>query len=75
LSRRGHVSGRGIPDLSESYRELTARRTAGASELGAMIDELDRIRGELRPPLHRPRPSIDYLGLVRTHNRRSKEKR
>ena len=75
LSRRGHVSGRGIPDLAESYHELTARRTAGASELGAMIDELVRMRGDLRPPLHRPRPPIDYLGLVRSHNRRSKERR
>jgi hypothetical protein len=75
LSRRGHVSGRGIPDLAEGYRELTARRTAGASELGAMIDELERMSGELRPPLHRPRPAIDYLGLVRSHNRRSKDKR
>jgi hypothetical protein len=70
LSRRGHVSGRGIPDVAQAYRELTQRRTAGASELGAMVDELERLLPDLRPPLSRPQSPVDYLGLIGAHNRR-----
>lgn len=73
LSRRGHVSGRGIANLSQAYRELTQRRSAGASELGAMIDELERLLPAIQPPLSRPAKTIDYLSLVTAHNRRHKQ--
>lgn len=72
LSRRGHVSGRGIADLAMAFRELTQRRSAGASDLGAMIDELERLLPSIQPPLSRPAKAIDYLGLVNAHNRRHK---
>lgn len=70
LSRRGHVSGRGVPELVEAYRELTQRRTSGASELGAMVDELERMLPDLMPPRSRAPQPIDYLALVTAHNRR-----
>jgi hypothetical protein len=72
LSRRGHVTGRKIPDLVLAYRELTQRRTAGASELGAMVDELERMVPDLMPPVSRQREPIDYVQLVGAHNRRRK---
>ncbi|MCC6557098.1 MAG: hypothetical protein IT372_29450 [Polyangiaceae bacterium] len=75
LSRRGHVSGRGVPALAEAYAELTQRPVAGASDLGAMIAELDRLTAELRPPVSRPAVSIDYRALSATHNRRTRRRR
>jgi hypothetical protein len=75
LSRRGHVSGRGVAELSAAYTELTQRRAAGASDLGAMIAELTRLTGELRPPVSRPGAPIDYRALAKGHNRRAKRPR
>lgn len=71
LSRRGHVSGRTLPDLSRAYRELVAAgRAAGMSDVGAMIAELERLAPELSPPVAHPAPALDYRALVTTHNRR-----
>jgi hypothetical protein len=70
LSRRGHVSGRGIDDLAAAYDERMARRSSAASELGAMIAELFRMAPDLRPPLTRPPLVIDYRQIVAGHNRR-----
>jgi hypothetical protein len=75
LSRRGHVSGRSIPELEAAYAELAQRRAAGASDLGAMIAELTRIAGELRPPVLRAPGPIDYRALAAGHNRRTKRAR
>jgi hypothetical protein len=75
LSRRGHVSGRGIPDLSAAYAELvTQRRAAGASELGFMVSELERSLGELSPVIVKDAAVIDYAALAGTHNRRRKRR-
>jgi hypothetical protein len=71
LGRRGSVTGRSIPGLSEAYAEMVREgRSAGASELGEMIDDLERHALELPPPASRPEPSIDYTSIVATHNPR-----
>lgn len=71
LSRRGHVSGARIPELVQSYTDLIAHgRAAGASELGVMIGDLERLRPELRPTVIPERAPIDYAALVVAHNRR-----
>lgn len=75
LSRRGHVSGKGIPELEAAYGELAQRRAAGASDLGAMVAELTRLRGELRPAVGRAPEPIDYRALAANHNRRTKRRR
>lgn len=72
LSRRGHVTGRGLPELAEAYGEMTRGRAAGASEIGALISGLLEMLPHLRPPVPRPAEPIDYLRLVSAHNRRSK---
>src|SRR5262249_21073053 len=68
LSRRGHVAGRCIPELVDAFRQLTQRRTSGASEIGAMVVELERVAEGLAPPGSRPALAIDYLGLAAGHN-------
>ncbi|HTN88303.1 MAG TPA: hypothetical protein VL242_31700, partial [Sorangium sp.] len=75
LSRRGHVSGKGIASLEVAYGELAQRRAAGASDLGAMIAELTRLCADLRPAMSRPHAAIDYRALAVGHNRRSKRGR
>jgi hypothetical protein len=71
LSRRGHVSGARITELVQAYAEMLARgRAAGASELGVMIGDLDRMRPELRPPVIPEPAPIEYAELVGGHNRR-----
>jgi hypothetical protein len=72
LSRRGHVTGAGIPDLSAAFVEMTRGRPAGASEIGAVIDELERMRPDLQPPAAREEEGIDYLRIAGTHNKRHK---
>ncbi|MFS8068569.1 MAG: hypothetical protein ACMG6S_19595 [Byssovorax sp.] len=72
LSRRGHVTGRGIPELSEAFAEMTRGRPAGASAIGAVVGELERMLPELQPPVLREAPTIDYLALAAVHNKRSK---
>ncbi|WP_437908873.1 hypothetical protein WME95_13830 [Sorangium sp. So ce327] len=75
LSRRGHVSGKGIASLAAAYGELAQRRAAGASDLGAMVAELTRLCSDLRPAVNRPHADIDYRALAAGHNRRSKRGR
>jgi len=76
LSRRGHVSGRGIPDIVRAARELTQKgRVAGASEISAMASALaDMDPGSAREP--RPAgPDIDFEALAATHNKRQHKKK
>jgi len=72
LSRRGHVSGKGIADIALVYREMTQGRAAGASELGAMVRDLERMLPDLRPAPPRPSADLDYRAMVTTHNPRTK---
>jgi hypothetical protein len=72
LSRRGHLKGTKMVELVEAFVEMTRKRTSGASEISAMIAELERIWGDLAPPPSRPHEPIDYLSIASTHNRRSK---
>jgi hypothetical protein len=72
LSRRGHVTGRGIPELAEAYGEMTRGRAAGVSEIGALISGLLEMLPALRPPVSREAEPIDYVKLVSAHNRRAK---
>ena len=72
LSRRGHVTGRGIPDLSAAFAEMTRGRPAGASAIGAVVGELERMLPDLQPPVARAAPKIDYLALAGLHNKRTK---
>jgi hypothetical protein len=72
LSRRGHVTGRGIPELAEAYSAMTRGRAAGASEIGALVSGLEAMLPELRPPVSRALEPIDYLTLVTQHSRRMK---
>jgi hypothetical protein len=76
LSRRGHVSGAGIPALSRAYGELLAeRRAAGASRVGVMVDALERLAPELAPPRPPSGAAIDYDALAGSHNPRWRRKR
>ncbi len=71
LSRRGHVSGRGIRQLCRDYADLIVERNiAGASELGEMGNLLERHADELPPQPSRPMPRLDYQMLVEHHNPR-----
>jgi hypothetical protein len=71
LARRGHVAGVGIGRLCDDYAAMVRdRRTAGASELGEMIGELEERAPELPPPASRPPPQLDYLAMVHGHNPR-----
>ena len=73
LSRRGHVSGKGISDLAEAYGDIARGRGAGASEIGEVIRELEGMRGLLRPPPSREEAPIDYATLAAGHNKRTKK--
>lgn len=75
LSRRGHVSGRGVGEIAAAYAELTQRRAAGASDLGAMTTELSAMATELRPPVSRPSAPVDYRELCAGHNRRGRRRK
>ncbi len=70
LSRRGHVGGKCIPELVDAFRAMTQRRVSGASEIGAMVVELERLAPDLPPPVSRGAAPIDYLGLAAGHNKR-----
>ncbi len=74
LSRRGHVSGRSIPGIVEALAVLTQRQRSGASELTAMVVELERMADGLPPAMSRGRGTIDYLGLAKGHNPRRHKK-
>jgi hypothetical protein len=74
LSRRGHVSGKGIADLVVACGDVARSRGAGASEIAELVRELEEMLPELRPPpLREPEP-IDYLALASGHNKRHKKK-
>jgi hypothetical protein len=70
LARRGHVSGKGIPELCAVQVEIARGRGAGASELGELARELTRMLPELTPPPQREEPEIDYVAMAEGHNRR-----
>src|SRR5690606_31977700 len=71
LARRGHVAGAGIPELDATLGAMIRRgRVAGASELSAMVAELEQQAPELPPPQSRPAPALDYRAMVASHNRR-----
>jgi hypothetical protein len=72
LSRRGHVSGKGIPELAATYVEIARGRSAGVSEIGELTRELSRMLPELTPPPHREEEPIDYVQMAQGHNRRHK---
>jgi hypothetical protein len=72
LSRRGHIAGTGIADIMAAYREMTQGRAAGASDLGAMVRDLERMQPDLSPPVVRTQPALDYRTMVMGHNKRTK---
>jgi len=72
LSRRGHVTGRTIPELLLAYGEMSRGRAAAASELGVLVTELERMMPELSMPAPQKAQPIDYLKLVSAHNKRIK---
>ena len=72
LSRRGHVTGQGIPELTALYGQIARGRSAGARELGELTRELTRMLPDLTPPPAREPEPIDYLALAEGHNRRRK---
>ncbi len=74
ISRRGHVSGQGITDIVNAYRELTQGRTTSTSELGLMVASLEKMVPELRPLPERNLPTLDYRAMVDVHNPRAKKK-
>lgn len=74
LVRRGHVRGRGVPELAEAYGALTQRRIAAASELHAMVSEIERVAPEIAPPAPESKVVVDYLGLVTQHNKRRRKR-
>jgi hypothetical protein len=73
LSRRGHVTGKGIPDLAAAYGDIARGRGAGASEIGELVRELERMAPELSPPPRRAIDPIDYAALSAGHNKRHKK--
>jgi hypothetical protein len=74
ISRRGHVSGQGIGDIANAYRELTQGRTTSTSELGLMVASLEKMVPELRPLPERNQPTLDYCAMVDVHNPRAKKR-
>ncbi len=72
LSRRGHVTGKGIGDLAQVHADLARGHRAGASEIGELVRELSLLRPDLTPPPHRDPPEIDYVRMAEGHNRRHK---
>ncbi len=72
LSRRGHVTGKGVPELAATYAEIAQGRSAGVSEIGELTRELTRMLPDLAPPPHREEVPIDYVQMAAGHNRRHK---
>ncbi len=73
LSRRGHVSGRGVPEIADAFAELVAgSRAAGASEIGVMVGRLEEMLPLYAPPVPKPAAELDYKALVLGHNKRAK---
>ncbi|MFO0759097.1 MAG: hypothetical protein U0359_21575 [Byssovorax sp.] len=73
LSRRGHVTGQGIPALAEAFSDLTRGRAPGASAIGALVDELSAMLPDLSPPAAREEVPIDYVKIAGTHNKRTRK--
>ncbi len=74
LVRRGHVRGRGVPELADAYATLTQRRVAAASELYAMVSEVERMLPEIALVPSAGPIAIDYAGLASQHNKRRKKR-
>jgi hypothetical protein len=72
MARRGHLTGQGIAELSDTYAELARGRRAGVSEVGELVRELLRVLPDLTPPPQRDEPPIDYALMAEGHNRRHK---
>jgi hypothetical protein len=72
LARRGHLTGKGIPELAAVYGTLAQGRSAGASEIGELVRELGRMLPDLTAPPARGAETIDYLTIAEGHNRRRK---
>jgi hypothetical protein len=72
LSRRGHVTGKGIPELAAVYAVIAQGRHAGVSEIGELIRELGKMLPELTAPPEREAEAIDYVKMAEGHNRRHK---
>lgn len=79
LARRGHVTGRGIPELEQAFsEELAAKRLTAASDLSAMIEQLGDLSippPSVPPGAPRPPPEVDYEQLVEHHNPRRAKRR
>ena len=75
LARRGHVTGRGIPELAEAQAETVNQRRAGSGEVGAMIAALESATlPPAAPSAGAARPRVDYAALVHTANKRTAKK-
>jgi hypothetical protein len=64
LAHRGLLSGRGAADLARTYGDWVGatRHVGGASELGAMVRELELAAPDLGgPPSRSPAPPLAYL--------------
>lgn len=80
LSRRGHVTGTTPAALADALRASQRRpalqSSTAAREVARMVDELERIVPELRPPQQPPvDPRVDYVTLVSEHNPRHRKRR
>lgn len=73
LSRRGHVTGKGIPDLAATYVEIAQGRRAGVSEVGELVRELTRMLPDLTPPRFHEETPIDFVAMAHGHNKRHKK--
>ena len=51
---------------------MTRGRPAGASAIGAVVGELEKMLPDLQPPVVRESLKIDYLALAGLHNKRTK---
>ncbi len=72
LARRGHVTGKGVPELAAVYGVIAQGRSAGASEIGELVRELVRMLPEVTAPPAREAEAIDYVAMAEGHNRRRK---
>jgi hypothetical protein len=71
LARRGHVHMVGLEALREDYDTwVRSQRFAAASEIGDMLNRIERRAAELPPASLPERIDIDYLSLARAHNPR-----
>ena len=73
LARRGHVSGLGISELAVAYNDTARGFGPTATELGNLVNELDRIiRHEVRARSPQANHTLDYLALAPAQNDKSR---